>query len=262
MLNVNHIKTIVSFFIKAGFRGKRTKIFFLLTLVPSLIFIIAQVVSLLNPDGISVSRAFAKIGGPFYFQLFIQVLALFYGTSVLSDEVDNKTLIYLTTSPVSRASILMGKYLSHFVIVGFILTVGLFLSYVIANFSHLLETEYLLNLGAYLGVGLLAMAAYSAFFVALGAFMKKSIVFGLFFIFGWESVVQFFPGTTQKMTICHYVKSLLPHKLDEASGFLSFRLSPSSGVESVLTLLLLTAAFLALSIFLFQRKEYSLADQA
>ena len=36
--------------------------------------------------------------------------------------------------------------------------------------------------------------AYTALFTFLGTFLKKSILIGLAFGFGWETVIQYFPG--------------------------------------------------------------------
>ncbi|MCJ7525348.1 MAG: ABC transporter permease, partial [Candidatus Aminicenantes bacterium] len=96
---------------------------------------------------------------------------------------------------------------------------------------------------------------------AAGAFMKKSVLIGLFFVFGWESVVQYFPGVTQKFTIIHWIKSLLPVPSGEG-GFLIFQLQPSPALESVLMLLGAGFVFLFLAVFIFERKEYILSDNA
>ncbi len=91
--------------------------------------------------------------------------------------------------------------------------------------------------------------------------MKKSVLVGLFFVFGWESVVQYFPGVTQKFTIIHWIKSLLPVPPGEG-GFLIFQLQPSPVPESVIVLLTAGLLFLLLAVFIFERKEYILSDNA
>ncbi|MCP5050343.1 MAG: ABC transporter permease, partial [bacterium] len=92
--------------------------------------------------------------------------------------------------------------------------------------------------------------------------MKKSMVLGLMFIFGWESIVQYLPGTTQKFTFIHYIKSMLPYS-SEDGGLLSSlmqRLEPSSTVESVTVLLLILAVSLGAACYVFKTKEYIIAD--
>jgi len=46
-----------------------------------------------------------------YPQAVCLLLALFYGTSVLGDELDGKTLTYLFTRPLPRWHFVLGKYL-------------------------------------------------------------------------------------------------------------------------------------------------------
>jgi ABC-type transport system involved in multi-copper enzyme maturation permease subunit len=262
MLNGYQIKTLFSFFFKIGIRARRAKLFFLFSLIPVIIIVIVRLVVMLNPDaGTGISNYFIEIGASFYFQLFLPLLALFYGSSVLNDEIDNKTLIYLTTSPVSKGSILVGKFTAHYLISVVVISFGIFLAFIVSNFSHLLEAVYIKEFGIFVGVGLLAILAYSSLFTLLGTLMKKSILLGLFFIFGWESVVQFFPGTTQKLTISHYYKSLLPVDLSNVENPLAFHLQPSSTSEAIATLLILAAAFLTLSIFVFYKKEFVLSEQ-
>ncbi|HKF65473.1 MAG TPA: ABC transporter permease subunit, partial [Vicinamibacterales bacterium] len=62
----------------------------------------------------------ARLSGPTLFGIMIwwlfvrfivPVLGVFYGTALIADEVDDKTITYLFTRPVRRASVLIGKYL-------------------------------------------------------------------------------------------------------------------------------------------------------
>lgn len=263
MVNGYNIKVLFSFFFKAGIRAKRAKLFFLVSLIPTVIFAIIRVVALMNPEHVfSMSSLYHQVGGVFYFQLFIQFLCLFYGSAVISDELDNKTLVYLTTAPVSRASILTGKFLAHWAISNIIIIGGIVLSFILANFSNLLEAEYLGKLGTFVGVAFLAVSAYSAFFTFLGTLMKKSILVGLFFIVGWESFVQFFRGVTQKLTVNHYIKSLLPAQFSGTRNILSFQLQPSPASEAIVTLVLIASISLILAAFLFYKKEFLLSDQS
>ena len=46
-------------------------------------------------------------------QFLIVILTLFYGTSVCSEEIEGKTLPYLTTRPLTKAGIILGKYAAY-----------------------------------------------------------------------------------------------------------------------------------------------------
>jgi hypothetical protein len=73
-------------------------------------------------------------------------------------------------------------------------------------------------------------------------------------------VVQYFPGTTQRFTIAHYLKSMLPAQSGGGFSFLMFRLEPTPPLPSVVTLVLMTAAFLGLACLAFSLKDYILDD--
>lgn len=85
-------------------------------------------------------------------------------------------------------------------------------------------------------------------------------MFGLIFSFGWENVIQYFPGSTQRFSIVHYLKSLLPAQTGGRFSFLLFRLEPSSVGMALFMLFLLTGVFLGLACLLFYLKEYIVED--
>ena len=109
-----------------------------------------------------------------------------------------------------------------------------------------------------LGVLSLGLICYTSFFTFVGTFLKKSIIFGLIFSFGWESVIQYFPGTTQRFAIAHYIKSLLPSSSSGKFSFLSYLLEPTSPGMAVFMLFLITGGFLVLACLFFSQKEYIL----
>ncbi len=254
------LRVLFASFFQAGLRAKRTRVFILLGLVPVVLMLATRVMESAGSLAAGSSgEFFAKVMLSLYFQLLVPVLALFFGSSIVNEELDNKTLVYLTTVPVPRRSVLLGKYLAAALLAALLIGVGFLLCFLGGSFTRLDDPAAWQELAVFLGTALLALFCYSALFTALGAFMKKSILVGLFFVFGWESVVQYFPGVTQKFTIVHWVKSLLPIPPGEG-GFLIFQLQPSPPLQSVLTLLAASLIFLALAVFIFERKEYILSD--
>lgn len=256
------VRVIFAAFLRSGLRARRTRLFILLGLLPALLMI---AVRLLEGSGAVEAGAsgqfFSHLMLSLYFQLLIPVLALFFGSGVVNEELDNKTLVYLTSVPVRRRDVLLGKYLAAFLLAALLVVAGFLLSFLASAIERLGDPDAWGELGLFVGTALLALLCYSALFTALGAFMKKSILLGLFFVFGWESVVQYFPGVTQKFTIVHWIKSLLPLPPGQSS-FLVFQLQPSPPLQSVLTLLVLGALFLVLAVLIFERKEYILSDNA
>src|SRR5262245_60002196 len=64
----------------------------------------------------------AIVGGPsifgmmcwlLYVRFIVPVLGVFYGTALIADEVEDKTITYLFTRPIPRGGVLIGKYLAY-----------------------------------------------------------------------------------------------------------------------------------------------------
>ena len=66
-----------------------------------------------------------------------------------------------------------------------------------------------------LAVGL---AAYGALFALVGARLKRPLVTGLVFAFGWEPAVLLFPGYLKRLTIAYYLQALVPHAMPQDSA--------------------------------------------
>ena len=241
-------------------RSKRTRAFFVIGVIPAAILGIIRLVATLSRAADIPAETF--FSGPlpsFFFQLLIPVLALFYGSTVVSDEIEDKTLVYLITRPAPRGGIFLGKALASCGVAALITAVSLIAAFLAADPAGLTSADRWGRFYCTFFVGLLAVFAYTALFALLGAFLKRPILTGLIFVFGWESIIQFMPGVTQKLTIIHYLKSLLP-QIDKPRGPMTFHLEASGTVVSVLVPLLVGIVALLLGAWIFRRKEYIIAE--
>ena len=50
-----------------------------------------------------------------YVRFIVPVLGVFYGTSMIADEVEDKTITYLFTRPIQRRAVILGKYAAYLV---------------------------------------------------------------------------------------------------------------------------------------------------
>src|SRR5207237_9442572 len=48
-----------------------------------------------------------------YIRFIVPILGVFYGTALIADEVEDKTITYLFTRPIPRNAMLFGKYLAY-----------------------------------------------------------------------------------------------------------------------------------------------------
>ncbi len=235
---------------------------------PVLIAIAIRIALLL---GGSVSRVNGVVmGGPaifgmmiwfFYLRFTVPVLGIFYGTALIADEVEDKTITYLFTRPVRRGAVLLGKYLAYFVVTALVVLPSVMLVYLLiapingslgASFVPLLKDLALLAIG---------LGTYGAFFAFIGAKFKRPLLTGLIFVFGWEQMALAFPGYLKNFTIAYYVQALVPHAMPQ-EGVLSliqglFRETPSLPV-SLFWLAVIWFGFLWLAARTVERREYVL----
>ena len=197
----------------------------------------------------------------FYLRFTVPVLGVFYGTSLIADEVEDKTITYLFTRPISKGSVLVGKYLAYLVCTVFVVLPSVMFVYLLivpmngslgGSFLDLVKDLVLLALG---------LAVYGAVFAFIGAKFKRPLLIGLVFIFGWEQAALVFPGYLKYYTVAYYVQALVPHAMpnDSTLSLLQgiFRTTPSLG-SSLFGLFVIWAIFLTIAAWVVERKEYVL----
>ncbi len=259
---LNSIRYVFTFFFSLGKRARKTKVFYLISFLPVLMSMVIKFTQIFYDrqfiEGIYI---FSNMIMTFYLQFLILILALFFGTSVCSEELEGKTLTYLTTRPVPKSSIILGKYAAYTSLTILMTVTGVVFSFLILNVNDLLNLSIYKILFRDTAVLCLGIICYTSFFTFIGTFLKKSIMFGLIFSFGWENVIQYFPGSTQRFAIAHYLKSILPAASSGGRfSFLLFRLEPTTPAIAIGMLLLITAVFITLACIVFSLKEYIFED--
>lgn len=234
--------------------------------------LITLIVRLLLALGLSAFRVGGvPVAGPtmfgfmiwvFYLRFTVPVLGAFYGTALIADEVEDKTITYLFTRPVPRGAVLVGKYLAYMACTGLVVLPSVMVVYFLivplrggslgAGFPALVKDLALLGLG---------LAVYGAVFALIGASFKRPLLTGLIFIFGWEPAVTAFPGYLKRFSVAYYLQALVPHAMpqDGTIGVLQsiFRETPSLGA-SLFWLILIWAVGLTLATQAVERREYVL----
>ncbi len=253
---IKGLKEIYLLFIKIGIRKKRTILLTLLSFTPVLLLLIAKIIEITKPhSSISASHLYSNIIVAFYIQFIIGILSIFYGSSVIDEEVEGKTLIYLFSKPISKSSIILGKFLSYISIIVITIMSGLIISFIIAYINAYISHKIIIMFFKYMIASFFAIMAYTSLFTMLATFFKRTAIVGLLFIFGWESIINYMPGKTQKLTIIHYVKSLIPQTAVNRN-FLLFHLEPSSALTAIIVLSLISIISLIIGIWVFKYKEY------
>ncbi|MGC9366078.1 MAG: ABC transporter permease [bacterium] len=252
------IVEIFNVFFRLGLKKTRTRFFIIFSLSPILLIILIKTLEmggLLNRS--STAEFSANMISFLFFNFLIPIMAIFLGSGVIKEEVDDKTLCYLTSRPLSKMSILMGKFSAYFSIFFLVIATSICFLSLIANFNNLTNIHLYIEILGFNLAAFLSILAYSSVFMLVSTLFNRMILFSFLYVFGWENIVQYLPGTTQKLTIAHYVKSLLPFGTSQGS-FLITQFEPTGKIWAVIILLVITGISLFFSGYLFNKKEYVL----
>ena len=125
-----------------------------------------------NGARVAGSSIFGVMIWMLYVRFIVPVLGVFYGTALMADEVEDKTITYLFTRPIPRGAVLLGKYLAYLACTSLVVLPSVMLTYfLVVPFSQVPATfrSLVLDLGI-LGLGL---AVYGAVFAFVGARLKR-----------------------------------------------------------------------------------------
>jgi ABC-2 type transport system permease protein len=193
---------------------------------PVLLAIALRIVATLSASGFQIngvqaagSSIFGMMIWLLYIRFIVPVLGVFYGTSLIADEVDDKTITYLFTRPIPRRAVLWGKYLAYLAC-----TVLLVLPSVMLVFFLVIPTggssiaEGFPLLLVDFGMLIAGLASYGALFAFVGTRLKRPLIVGLVFAFGWEPAVLLFPGYLKRLTVAYYLQALVKHEMPQDSA--------------------------------------------
>ncbi|MBD3182038.1 ABC transporter permease subunit [Candidatus Poribacteria bacterium] len=268
---INTSRTIFSITIRQSIRSKKTFFMLIITFLPVVLAISYRIIG----RDMEPNKPFSRLImiGPenalsmmmMFYLLFLGLLvSLFYGASLIADEVDNKTIIYLFTRPIKKISILAGKFAAYLVqsLLIIIPPILLCLLIIIVNNSMIIDYGILIrSFVGQVGVIVLALVVYGTIFNLLGVWIKRPILFGLLFAFGWEKMLLIVPGSIKKICIAHYLLSAFPRHalLPEQNMQMGFRrgiIHNSSLLTSIIVISIITIIFFIASIMVINRKEY------
>src|SRR5262245_160529 len=191
-----------------------------------------------------------------YLRNILPLVALFYATALVADEVEGRTLTYLLTRPVPRPAILAGKFAAYAAT-----TLSLALPAVLVTFFVLLTRSTGMGLGAAapdlfrdIGVLALTLIAYGALFTLMGVLLKRPLIPGLLFLYLWELLANL-PGYLPRLTLTAYLRSLVRHRpADEGLAEIFGQVLPALLCLEVLAAVVVVC--LAAAAWIFSTREY------
>ena len=180
--------------------------------------------------------------------------------NVYRGDMITRTIHFYLLTPVRREVLVVGKYLGGLLITGSLYGASVGITNILihsANGSAISQTHFFNGPGisellSYVGIAVLACVGYGSVFMLTGYLFKNPAIPAAFVLL-WESVNVFLPEALQKISVVHYLQSIVPVPIP--LGPFAVITAPASVVTSVTGLALFTIAGLIVNGLLMRKTE-------
>jgi ABC-type transport system involved in multi-copper enzyme maturation permease subunit len=194
------------FLFKTAFKDGLKIPLFLATLLPAAIALIWKFRT--PEDRYETSEIYNTLLAYLVYGLLLTLFSLLQGTGVVAREVEQRTIAFLLTRPVSRVRIILSRLLGAWCVVTLYTSISVILLAIATYGTSFWKDAPLLIDLRLLPVGALV---YCTLFTLLGASVRKPLLPGLLYVFGWEQITPNLPSGLSLLSIMAYLRSLAPH---------------------------------------------------
>ena len=257
---LRQIRAILSLELHKNFLSRRSLLIYLIAALPLLPLI---VLALVRPPG-NEFRDFSNYGKVYavLYHGFIMRTVVFFGCAwifmnLFRGELVDRSLHYYFLSAVRREVLVVGKYLSGlltsmvmFTATTVIAMLLLYVPFYSQNVRYFSDGQGLSHLLGYAGITMLACVGYGAFFLVVGLFIRNPIIPALL-LYGWEWLNFLLPPLLKKISVVHYLNSLMPVPLSTAivEGPLAVVAEPTPAWIAIPSMLIVTLLVLVLAAY-------------
>lgn len=205
--------TITALTIRQFLRSRSIYVVLGISLLASILAIIVQA----TPGEMSLRDLRHVFANTLYQDLIAATLlplaTLVLSTAAFGDEIEDRTLQYLTLKPISRLRIVLEKLLAVVVVMVPIVWLGITVTWAIIAFGNVDDLRDLL--WPALASSLVAIVGFGSLFQLLSMVMQRALLAGVFYVFVWETALsRYLPGI-RSISIRHFTQSLFVRLVDD-----------------------------------------------
>jgi ABC-2 type transport system permease protein len=206
--------------------GKAVRIAGLIGLIPA----VFALIYLISPG----ATRFEFFADTLFLNLFaptvLPIATLILATSAFGNELEDRTLPYLTLKPVSRLRIVLEKWLGV-VLVGIpVILFGQVVTAIILSFTDGNATEqryaadprfadripdFTSAIWPALAAGAVGVVMFASVFLLLSLYVQRALLAGIFYAFVWESLLGRYLSGIRLVSVKQYVQSIFTRLLDD-----------------------------------------------
>lgn len=237
--------------LKDLFRFKKLLVVLLISVLPLLVAVLWRAVT--PADQFVKADVYNRLSELIVFGFVLVMLACVFGTNLVAQEVEQKTIVYLLTRPVPRWRILLMKYAAAVIatIVAAWLASGLLLL-VTGGAS----TTGKIAFGHDLGILAIGSLTYGGLFLLFATMFRRPLIVGLLYTFGLESWLPSLPGNFKLLSLMAYLRELAAHPVAapvDVTDVAQDPMSPALAWKVVIAVIVVTVTAACI---VFTRSEY------
>ncbi len=246
-----------------NFLGRRSILLYLVALLP---IVPLALLAPFTPPGNEWQdfTQYSMIFAVYYGGLILRTV-VFFGCAwifmnLFRGDIVDRSLHFYFLSPVRREVLVVGKYLSGLVTSIVLFSATTILCMLLLYFPHFpsessrffFDGAGMGHLLTYTGITVLACIGYGAFFLVVGLFIRNPIIPALV-LYGWEWLNFLLPPLLKKVSVIHYLHSLVPIPVSE--GPFAVVAEPTPAWIAVPSLLIVTIVVLIIASFRIRHME-------
>ena len=259
------IRAIFRLEIEKNFLGRRSILLYLLALLPIGPLVLLAPFTPPGPEWQDFTRynmLFAVFYGGFILRTVVFFGCAWIFMNLFRGDIIDRSLHFYFLSPVRREVLVVGKYVSGLA-TSIILFTGttvicmllLYLPHFPSESSRFFfDGPGMGQLLTYAGVTILACVGYGAFFLVVGLFFRNPIIPAIV-LYVWEWLNFLLPPLLKKISVIHYLNSLVPVPVSE--GPFAVVAEPTPAWIAVPSLIIVTALVLIVASYRIRRMEIS-----
>ena len=249
--------------IEKNFLGRRAILIYLLAFLP---LFPLMILALFTPPGNEWQdfNNYSLIYSGLYNALILRTV-VFFGSAwifmnLFRGEIIDRSLHYYFLSAVRREVLVFGKFISGLVTSMILFTGTTVIAMLLLYFPHFYsqslryftEGRGLTQILTYAGITMLACLGYGAFFLVVGLFVRNPIIPAVL-LYLWEWLNFLLPPLLKKISVIHYLNSLVPVPLNE--GPFAVVAEPTPAYIAIPSMLGVTLLILVLAAYRIRHME-------
>lgn len=180
-----------------------------------------------------------------------------FATTVLAQEVEQKTIVYLLTRPIKRSELLLYRILAAATMTFLVSFLSAVVISIVVNGTGFLANEYLWRDVPAIAVGSLA---YCVVFTLISLVVNRSMIVNILYAFVWETAIPQMPGSMNLLSISSYLQAISERPGVPSATPVKFLAGMQNGFlpkgQAWAVILIFIVAFAAFAMWWFSHFEY------